>query len=233
MIGRCTGLSELELPAFDHTDPDACAASASTRDGGAARAGLARAGAVRLHGARSRVGRVLPAHALGDLPGDEDRRDLRRDRGAAVRADAAQHPARQRRRPLAPAQPREPGAVAARGRALPAGDAGVPRAAAGEAIGRVARGAGRRRRTGGAAAVRCEFVEAFAKPYPSHGDRDGDGRAAGGRAAAAPLVELDPAAVRRGEHGERARGRSSRRWRSSTSTRKRSCARAATTRATT
>ena len=61
-------------------------------------------------------------------------------------------------RPLAPAQPREPGALAARGRALPAGDARVPRRA----------DAGCRR--GGAATggeVRCDFVEAFAKPYPS------------------------------------------------------------------
>ena len=37
-------------------------------------------------------------------------------------------------------------------------------------------------------------------------DRERDGRADRGRAEAAPLVELDPAAVRRGEHGERARG---------------------------
>ena len=55
---------------------------------------------------------------------------------------------------------------------------------------------------------RCEFVEAFAKPYPSLAIADGDGRAAGGRAAAAPLVELDPAAVRRDQHGDRARRRS-------------------------
>ena len=40
----------------------------------------------------------------------------------------AQHPACQRPRPHAPAQPREPGAVAARGRALPPGDEGLPRA---------------------------------------------------------------------------------------------------------
>ena len=33
------------------------------------------------------------------------------------------------------------------------------------------------------------------------GDRDRDGRAAGGRAAPAPLVELDPAPVRRRQHG--------------------------------
>ena len=44
---------------------------------------------------------------------------------------------------------------------------------------------------------------------PVAGDRDGDGRAAGGRAAAAPLVELDPAPVRRGEHGDRAASGSS------------------------
>ena len=83
------------------------------------------------------------------------------ERGAAVRADEAQHPARQRRRPHAAAQPRQPRAVAARGRALPAGDAGVPGGAAraGE------RSAGRPRTADGE--LRCEFVEAFAKPYPS------------------------------------------------------------------
>ena len=75
--------------------------------------------------------------------------------------------------------------------------------------------------------VRCEFVEAFAKPYPSHGDRDGDGRAARGRAAAAPLVQLDPAAVRRDQHGHRDARASSRRSRSSTSTPRRWCARGA------
>ena len=112
-------VSELELPAFDYTDPSMRGERFHEAMARAARAGLARAGAVRLHRARPRVRRVLPAHTLGDLPGDEDRRDLRRHRGAAVRADAAQHPARQRPRPLAAAQPRQPRAVAARGRALP------------------------------------------------------------------------------------------------------------------
>ena len=77
-------VSELELPAFDHTD-------ASMRgehfhgEMARARAGgwLAR-GPVRIHDARQGVGRVLPAHPLGDLPWHEDRGDLRRDRGAAV-----------------------------------------------------------------------------------------------------------------------------------------------------
>src|SRR5208282_3680725 len=88
-------------------------------DGCAARAGLARPGAVRLHRPRPRGVRVLPAHEGGDLPRDEDRRDLRRRRGAAVRADRAQHPAGERPRPLAPAGPRQPGPVAARCGALP------------------------------------------------------------------------------------------------------------------
>ena len=46
--------------------------------------------------------------------------------------------------------------------------------------------------------VRCEFVEAFAKPYPSQTIARGDGRADRGCAEAAPLVELDSAPVRRG-----------------------------------
>ena len=41
---------------------------------------------------------------------------------------------------------------------------------------------------------------------PLAGDRRGDGSAAGGRAEAAPLVQLDPAPVRRGQHGDRQRG---------------------------
>ena len=61
-----------------------------------------------------------------------------------------------------------------------------------------------RRRDGAAT-----FVGDFAKPYPSLDDRDGDGRAARGRAAAARVVEPDPAPVRRTEPDERARRRSS------------------------
>ena len=48
-----------------------------------------------------------------------------------------------------------PALHAARGRALPPGDARLPRASCST------------RRVGAATASRCEFVEAFAKPYPS------------------------------------------------------------------
>ena len=206
-----TLVSELELPAFDYTDASLRGERFHAAMAERARAGLAGAGAVRLHGARPRGRRVLPAHALGDLPGHEDRGDLRRHRGAAVRADEAQHPARQRRRPLASAQPRRtrrsrPRAVE---RYRPR-DARVPGGAdASDA---------RRARRGADGEVRCDFVDAFAKPYPVAGDRVGDGRAAGGRAAAAPLVELDPEAVRRRAAWRARRTRSSRRSRSSTST---------------
>ncbi len=58
-------------------------------------------------------------------------------------------------------------------------------------------------------ATSCEFVEAFAQALPLAGDRDRDGRPARGRATPPPLVELDPAAVRRRQHGDRTARRSS------------------------
>ena len=64
-----------------------------------------------------------------------------------------------------------------------------------------------------AATGACEFVEDVLQALPVADDRDGDGRAAGGRAAAARVVQLDPEAVRRPERSmrraraDRARGR--------------------------
>ena len=72
---------ELELPTFDYTDPSMRGERFHAAMRRAALGGLARGGALRLHHARPRGGRVLPADALGDLPGDEDRGDLRRERG--------------------------------------------------------------------------------------------------------------------------------------------------------
>ena len=74
------------------------------------------------------------------------------EEGPLLRGDAPQHPPHQRRRPPAPAQPREPGLHAARGRPLAAGDARASSSASGTPL----EGAGR-----------CEFVDDFAKPYPS------------------------------------------------------------------
>ena len=142
---------------------------------------MAGVGPVRLHRDRARGGRVLPSHQAGDLPRADDRGDLPDQRRAAVRGDRQQHHQRQRRRSPAAAQPRQPGAVAARGPALPAGDAALPRAAARR---------GRRRR-----ALRVH--RGVRQALPVARDRRGDGRAAERRPAAAPLVEHDPASVRR------------------------------------
>ena len=73
-------------------------------------------------------------------------------RRPAAPRDDGQHHQRQRRRPPPAAQPHQPGAGAARRRRAPAGHAGVPGGAAGGPS---------------AADGRCEFVDAFAKPYPS------------------------------------------------------------------
>ena len=161
-----TLVSELELPVFDYSDPSMRGERFHAAMNELRAQGWLAEGPFGYISARPRVGRVLPAHALGDLPGDEDRRDLRGQRGAAVRADAAQHPACQRPRPHAAAKPREPGAVGARGGALPAGDEGVPRGLYAQAV-----ASGRPGGANGASAdgqaISCEFVEAFAKPYPS------------------------------------------------------------------
>ena len=107
------------------------------------------------------AGRVLPAHALGDLPGHEDRGDLRRDRGAALRADACAtsctSTARTTRACAASSIPSLSPRAVERYRPrmrgfleglLDDGRRVVAARAAGED-------------------VRCDFVEAFAKPYPS------------------------------------------------------------------
>ncbi len=54
--------------------------------------------------------------------------------------------------------------------------------------------------------VSCEFVDAFAKPYPSQAIATVMGAPARRRAQTASLVQLDPAAVRRRQHGHRAGG---------------------------
>ena len=67
------------------------------------------------------------------------------------------------------------------------------------------------RPTSRAARGRLRVRRGLREALPLAGDRDGDGRAARGRAAPAPLVELDPAAVRRRQHGQRARSDRARR----------------------
>ena len=134
--------------------PRRCAASASTTT----MRELASSGwlahlAARLLRARPRGGRLLPAHAQRDLPGHEDRRAVRRRRTGRcyeemrrniLHIDGADH--RRLRNLVNPAfTPR------AADRWRPAMRE-LPRASCGS-----------RSR----APARCEFVEAFAKPYPS------------------------------------------------------------------
>ena len=150
-------VSELELPAFDHTEEivrgeDFHAAMAALRQRGWLAQGpfgyivLDReSGEFFL---RSRAA-IFPGMKIAEIFGVTQ--------GAALRGDEAEHPARQRPRPLASAQPGQPGALTAGGRALPARDEGLPGGAAA-----MASAAGARTGT-----VRCDFVEAFAKPYPS------------------------------------------------------------------
>ena len=99
----------------------------------AARGELARPRSDRILRARARGRGVLPAHQERDLPGDADRGDVRGRGGPAARADAAQHPARERRAARPPAEPGQPRLHAARRRSLAAGHARLPRAALGAA----------------------------------------------------------------------------------------------------
>ena len=145
-------VSELELPLFDHTDP--------TLGGERYRAAMA-----ALHGydgwlAQCPFGFMVLDREAAEFflrtkealfPGLTIARAVRDHRRPAARGDRPQHHQHQRRRPQPAAQPRQPGAGAARDRPLPPGDARLPGPAA------------RRLPADG----RCEFIEAFAKPYPS------------------------------------------------------------------
>ena len=180
-------VTELDLPSFDYTDQSLRGERYHATMAEVERSGdwLAERTA-RLRRSRPRGRRVLPAHPGRDLPRAEDRRAVRRSpTGRCTRRSSATSSTSTASRPRAAAQPAQPGAVATRGRSPPAGDEGDPRAAV------------RQLRGDGA----CDFVTDFAKPYPSlviaHllGDPDR------GRSAAARLVELDPAPVRRREPG--------------------------------
>ena len=197
--------------------PDAPRPGLPPADGRAARPGLAGGDADRRHGARSRGGRGLPAQPLDHLPGAEAGRALQHRDRPAGRGAAPQHPLHRRRRPPAPAQPRQPGLHAARRRPLAAVHAHLPRAALG-------RGARRR-----ALRVRRGVRQAL----PVAGHRDGHGRAPERRPAAAPLVQLDPEAVRRRGAHEASASSSRRPSSSSTTTPTASSPPAATTPATT
>ncbi|CAA9499148.1 MAG: Putative cytochrome P450 hydroxylase, partial [uncultured Solirubrobacteraceae bacterium] len=142
-------------------------------------------GRARARDPRARGGVVLLAHEEGGLPRQADRRDVLGRRRHAERADRPEHPPPRRRRPPAAAQPRQPRVHAARGRPLAADDA------------RAHRGVGR----AGAAGLRRVGVQAV----PGAHDRDGDGRAARGRAAPGRVEQLDPAPVRRADAHDRAR----------------------------
>ena len=201
-------LSELDLPVLDYTDRP-CAARAFTRAwaSSAPRAGWRPrpSGAMVLD---REAGEFFLRSRSTTFPGLKIAEIFGIDDGPARRGDAPQHPLHRRRRPPAPAQPRQPGVHAARRRALAPGDAHLPRAA----LGRRARRRALRVRRG----VR--------QALPVARDRDGDGRAARRRAAAAPLVQLDPAAVRRRGADDRARADRARRSSSSTTTPTRCCA---------
>ena len=201
-------VSELELPFFDHTDP--------TLRGERYREAMA---ALEGHDgwlAQCPFGFMVLDREAGEFflrtkeavfPGLTIAAAVRRSPTGPLHEEIVkQHHQRQRRRPPPPAQPRQPGAGAARGRPLPAGDARVPR---------------RSCSTRSPADGRCEFIEAFAKPYPSLVIAEVMGAPLERRAEAAPLVELDPAPVRRQQPDDRARSGSSRRWTSSTPTRTR------------
>ena len=184
-------VTELELPAFDYTDPS-LRGSAFTRRWRELRPRAGWPRALRLRRPRPEVGRVLPAHPRGDLPGHEDRRDLRSDRGAAYRADAANilhvnGPDHSRLRSCKPV------ALAPGGRALPPGMRAFLEGLLEDP----------RRRAGGRRRDHLRFRGGLRQAVPLADDRHGDGRAARGRPASAPLVEPDPEAVRRGQHGDR------------------------------
>ena len=119
-----TLVSELELPGFDYTDPSLQGRALSRGHARVQRPGLARLRALRATIVLDREAgewwlrtrdAIFPGMTIAEIF------DVRE--GPLYEQMQAQHPARQRPRPHAPAQPREPGAERARGRALPAGDA--------------------------------------------------------------------------------------------------------------
>ena len=201
--GAMALLSELDLPVLDYTDPDAARPALPRADGRAARAGLAGGHADRRHGARPRGGEfflrsratTFPGRKIAELFGIETGRWPRSCARNILCIDGDDH--RRLRNLVNPAfTPRAADRWRPAMRALPRASSGRPCAATGAA----------------------SSSSAFAKPYPSLVDRDGDGRAAHRRAAAARLVELDPAAVRRRGADDRARADRARPWSSSTTT---------------
>ena len=79
-----TLVSELELQSFDYTDPEMYGARFHEAMNELRAEGWLAQGPFGYIVLGPRGGGVLPAHARGELPGDEDRGDLRRERGAAV-----------------------------------------------------------------------------------------------------------------------------------------------------
>ena len=146
-------VSELDLPTFDYYGEDSPRGDEYHRVVSQARARqLARHVAAGLLRPRPRGGRAVPAQQEGDVPRPGDGEDLRHPARPAARRDRQQHPPRQRRAPRPPAQPRQPRLHAEGGQ-----HAGVPRC----------RAFWPQLWDGVKDARRCEFVEAFAKPYPS------------------------------------------------------------------
>ena len=181
-----TTVADLELPQPSTTSTPTCAARASTRRCASWRAqGWLAADRRSASSSLDReAGRVLPAHQAVHVPGHEDRRDLRRSTtGRCTRRSAATSSTS-----TAPTT----GACAASStrpsrRAPPSAGARRCAASSSELLDAVA--------GDGALRVRRGLRQAL----PVAGDRDGDGRAARRRAAAARVVELDPAPVRRAD----------------------------------
>ena len=188
-------LSELELPILDYADPDL------------------RGPAFHARMPELRAQGWLAATPLGD-----DRARPRGGRGSSCARRATTFPGTEARRALrhrrAARWPRRCAATSSTSTATTTGACATSstrpsRRARPTAGGRRCRASWSSSGQAVSADGRCEFVEAVAKPYPSLVDRDRAGRAAGGRAAPARVVQLDPAPVRRrGADGRARRGSS-------------------------
>ena len=182
-------LSELDLPVLDYADPALRGPAFHPRMAELRAQGWLAATPIGAMVLDREAAEVFLRSRSTTFPGLQARRALRHRDRPAGRGAAPQHPLHRRRRPPAPAQPRQPGLHAARRR---------PLAAAMRTYLEQLWDAVRRRR-----ALRVRRGLRQALPVARH--RDGDGRAADRRAAPAPLVQLDPEAVRRRGAHDRAR----------------------------
>ena len=146
-----TALADLELPSFDYLDPELRGARFHEAMAELAEQGWLATMPLGCVAVDREAGEFFLRSKSFTFPGMKIAEIFGIDDGPLLRGDQAQHPPHQRRRPPAPARARQPVLHPARRRALAAGHAPLPRAAA----------RGPRRRD------RCDAVEAFCKPYPS------------------------------------------------------------------